>query len=354
MKKLVFAALAIGAMAACTKSAVQYEQTGEICLQPVAQKATKAAVDGTFYPADEEHEFNVWANWHAVTNEGTSSFGEPYINQGTFSARDLVVWGGKDPKYYWPTTGQLAFAGYSPAKAKDNAEFNYSFTDKTITIKGYTQDTDISQTNDLMWFDFDGNYYTNPGTTQANSVPVTFKHALSWLTFKFNLKESSTPRNWVVKNLTLKGIETIGDFNSANIDSNPKDAWTFAENAVPYEVTVYSQPNSQPKEISYNENPEALENTPNGVLIIPQACDWSNASLVVTYDLKKQGVKDNQGNETYLQDQKVTLDLSVGVDNNKWLPGKHYIYTIIFGANEILISPDVKDWTDEYVNIEVQ
>ena len=44
MKKLVFAALTIAAMAACTKSNVQYEQPGEIAFQPVAQKATKATI----------------------------------------------------------------------------------------------------------------------------------------------------------------------------------------------------------------------------------------------------------------------------------------------------------------------
>ena len=345
MKKLVFAALAIGAMAACTKSAVQYEQTGEICLQPVAQKATKAAVDGTVYPADEEHEFNVWAEWHADTNEGTSPFGELYINQGTFSARDLVVWGGKNPKYYWPTTGKLAFAGYSPASAKEGgATFDYVFKDKKFTVTNYVQSTDISATKDLMWFDFDGTYYTNPGTTQANSVPVTFQHALSWLTFKFNLKDKDTPKNWVVTNVTLKDIETKGSFDSIS----DGDKWTLSnENSFKNkDITVYD---IDKKEIEYSDTPEALENTPNGVLIIPQACDLSNASLVVKYDLKKQGVPD-----AYLQNQTVTLDLSVGTDEHNWLPGKHYIYTIIFGANEILISPTVTDWVDKNVEIEVQ
>ena len=71
MKKLVITALAIGAMASCTKSTVQYEQPGEISLQPVTQKATKAAIDGNDYP--EEGHFKVWALWTANAAESSAS-----------------------------------------------------------------------------------------------------------------------------------------------------------------------------------------------------------------------------------------------------------------------------------------
>ena len=63
MKKLLFAALAIAAMAACTKSNVEFDQTDEIAFQPVSQKATKAAVTGTAYPTASAYNFNVWAWW---------------------------------------------------------------------------------------------------------------------------------------------------------------------------------------------------------------------------------------------------------------------------------------------------
>ena len=119
MKKLVLAVLAIGAMAACTKSNVQYEQPGEISLQPVAQKATKAAVDGTNYPTGEAYNFNVWA-WWGDYNAGTElayfTVTTPFIAQGTFKHRNDNSWGGVTP-YYWPTKGSLVFAGYSPADA---------------------------------------------------------------------------------------------------------------------------------------------------------------------------------------------------------------------------------------------
>ena len=115
MKKLIIAALAIAAMAACTKSNVQLEQPGEIAFQPVAQKATKAAVTGTWYPTDSKYNFNVWAWWAEDGKNDVTDFKTVYINDQTFVARDNEKWGGEGKAYYWPTTGSLYFAGYSPA-----------------------------------------------------------------------------------------------------------------------------------------------------------------------------------------------------------------------------------------------
>ena len=91
MKKLIIAALAIAAMAACTKSNVQFDQPSEIAFQPVAQKATKAAVVGPQYPTRAEYNFNVWAWWgndNAVVTEDYSHFGNKYIDNKTFTHRD--------------------------------------------------------------------------------------------------------------------------------------------------------------------------------------------------------------------------------------------------------------------------
>ena len=361
MKKLVLAALAIGAMAACTKSSVQYEQTGEICLQPVAQKATKAAVDGTVYPTTES--FNVWAKWctesegKEITNPALVTY-TAYINEGTFANIGDKNWAGRPTPYYWPTTGYLVFAGYSPASAKpetptDGApEFQYDFPKQEFTVKNYVQSSDIALTNDLMWFDFDGNSYnmnikSTDGNTVNTGVPVVFKHALSWLTFKFNLENVNTPENWVVTNVKLTGIETKGNFTSKPTDSNPN--WT--DLITPAEVIVYSGTADSGASITYNsEDPITLENTvnKNGVVVIPQSCASNAANLVVTYNLKNTATND------YLRGQTVTLNLNVGTDGDTWLPGKHYIYTIVFGGNEILISPTVDNWETVTKDIEVQ
>lgn len=348
MKKLVLAALAIGAMAACTKSNVQYEQPGEISLQPVTQKATKAfygAIGETAYPKEEN--FKVWAWWgnaDPTSNVTYSDFETPYIAAAEFHFNEThQTWAGwdgvKHNPYYWPTTGSLVFAGYSPASANGSFSFPSGSTG-TFSAEGFKQDTDISKTVDLMWFNSDGTSYNmNPTSSEsAKGVPAKFQHALSWLTFKFNLKDASTPKNWVVTNVKLTGIATKGNFTTS-----PKLNWVLSneEAYLNEEMTVFTGE----KEISHSDNPVALENSPNGVVVIPQPCASAEAQLVVTYKLKKQGVGG------YLNEQNVSLNLNVG-DPNIWQPGKHYVYTITFGANEILISPTVATWEEKEITIE--
>ena len=316
MKKLVLAALAIGAMAACTKSNVQYEQPGEISLQPVTQKATKAAVTGPDYPTEEAYNFNVWAWWgkdkenkKIVDYRGYRT----YIEKGTFTHRGENVWGGS-PAYYWPTTGYLVFAGYSPFDATGTFDYNLKSIYPQLTISDYKQIEGV----DLMWFDVTD--YSYDQTTAQ--VPANFKHALSWLDFKMKLKDGS-PSNWVITKVELKDIHTEGN---ATIDKGSNPVWNT--NGVYSTLTLFS---SSPYTVGSVNHPVI------DALVIPQ----SVTSVHITYNLKGTG-------NNVLEDQTVTLPLTAGTtDDTTWNPGKHYVYTITFGANEIFISPTVATWGEE-------
>ena len=346
MKRFAIAALTIVSALACTKSNIQYEPTGEISLQPVAEKATKAAFSGTAY-GEGAPAFNVWA-WWADADHGTPLASlnvpnlEPYIANGEFVHRGGGSWGGSTP-YYWPTKGSLVFAGYSPSETFGGT---FSYEDKIFTIDNYVQSTDIANTVDLMWFDLTERSYNtndnkNAGGDDVNGVPVVFRHALSWLKFGFKLK-SDLPencQNWRITSVTLTGIADMADFNSK---SDP--AWT--EHSGNENVSIWSGTHVVTKTAHY---PESVE---DGVVVIPQTCADDAANLVITYDLKKHlgGATDE-----WLRAQTVTLPLGAGTDGNAWKPGKKYIYTIIFGENEIRIAPTVTEWADGgNVEIEVQ
>lgn len=379
MKRLVIAALAIAAIAACTKSNVQYEQPGEISLQPVAQKATKAAVDETVYPTDAAYNFNVWAWWgdyDAATALASFTTTTPYIANGTFVHRTETVnsWGGQTP-YYWPTKGSLVFAGYSPASAKvEGTEFNYYLTAQgtegqadyvapnTLLITNYIQPNTIADAKDLMWFDVTDKSYDQNGA-ENKGVPVQFKHALSWLTFKFNLKDDKTAARWTITDVKLVGIEDKATFTAVK---NGANTWTEAVKSgdskdeisvvtgVNYIVTYANGGTVLPGTDVVVEGTNARN---NAVLVIPQSCAPgtpavdetpavpADAELVITYNLK------TYVNDGVLEGQTVTLPLNgTQITDNKWVPGKHYIYTIKFGANEILIAPTVADWEDVTVD----
>lgn len=361
MKRLVIAALAIAAMAACTKSNVQYEQPGEISLQPVAQKATKAAVDGTYYPTETDYNFNVWA-WWADKNAGTAlaefTPTTDYISEGTFTARNNVSWGGVTP-YYWPTKGSLVFAGYSPASAKvegqDAPVFHYDLPTKTFRVSNYTQSNNIAATKDLMWFDATDVSYDQNGA-ENKGVPVQFKHALSWLTFKFNLLSAATAEMWTITDVRLTGIEDKATFTAVKGATPTWNALLKSDDDMDV-IDVYTE--STGYLVKYVDGGTVLPGTDvwtegtyvktNAVLVIPQSCAQAEASIVITYDMKTY-----VGNGV-LTGQTVELPLTgTQITDNMWEPGKHYIYTITFGANEILIAPTVEDWTDVPVEVPVQ
>ena len=340
MKKLMFAALAITAMAACTKSNVDYDQQNEIAFQPVSQKATKAAVVGTNYPIDDAYNFNVWAWWGEAGKTAINDFDIAYINDQTFENRDYVLWGGLGKAYYWPTTGSLYFAGYSPAsmQGKDGCEVSYDKDIKKLTVTNYKQSPDISNTVDFMWFHLTDQSYDR----STEYVPVKFHHALSWLSFRFNLEQPYTPTDWTVKSVKLTGIETKGTFTAkktGSADEQGDVAWKDWADA--QEVPVYWNDNGYPVTYVTNaydplaDDPSVLENTRNGVLVIPQSCAPADAKVVIEFlQVAPSGA---------IVPQTKTLDL--GKASDAWLPGKHYIYTITFGAEEILIAPTVVDWT---------
>ena len=345
MKKLVIAALAIGAMAACTKSNVQFEQPGEISFQPVAQKATKAgAVASTTYPKTSEYDFNVWAWWgdnNATIDETYSMFTSPYIAAGKFTYRTGNVWGGSTP-YYWPTTGSLVFAGYSPA-VNDGGTFNYILAEKKFTVTKYKQSSDPETTKDLMWFDVTSNSYNTrkqdgSAVTQVSvgeGVPVTFKHALSWLSFKLNVANNDLNKNWTVTSVTLNQIKTIGNCEATKSAAAVAVAtWNFVD--VIQEEKPMAVFNGS-KEVEYKTEPDVIDN--GGVVVIPQAC----TSVTITFTQKNY-----VGGST--PSQTITLPLNAGTDSDKWLSGKHYIYTIVFSADEILITPIVAEWVPEIVD----
>ena len=99
---------------------------------------------------------------------------------------------------------------------------------------------------------------------------------------------------------------------------------------------------------------EVLENVAKGTVVIPQTLG-EDASLTIVF---------SQVNPAggFTADQNLTFklkDCKVGTTAlDKWVNGKHYIYTLSFNIkgenetdnNEILIAPELEPWKDVTVN----
>lgn len=322
MKKFFFSILAVGAIVACTKSEVTYEGESEIAFAPVASVATKAnvmhAIDGTTYPIEET--FKVFAYWKndkvAGTDHSEFDGATEYIQGREFAkASDGTLWRGAAKPYYWPKTGSMVFACLSPYDAPVTSLAHDVVADKfSFTFNGTAK---TSETVDIMWTNTTNSYNEK---TAAAGVPVTFKHALSWITFKVKGDAVTSNGGFVINSLVMDQVYTGGVFTSDNTN------WTSQRNPAPIEVFTNS-----PRYL--NTDFAVLEDVPAGTLVVPQ-----NYLLNRNYSATLKFT--NTLGDTPI-DEVVTLDLGKG-----WEIGKHYTYYITFTAKEILIEPHMEDWIE--------
>ena len=332
MKKILIFAAAIAIMAACAKTQVVNEDSGEIGVSPVSYMSTKAgAVIGTDYPNNES--FNVFACHTSGENGETFLTGSgtltpalylddyKFVNDGT-----NTTWHG-NPAAYWPKTGSLYFAGYSPADiTKVSAKYDFNRNAPKLTITDFEQggyNNGTSSMHDLMWFDV-----TSTSANTGNPA-VAFKHALSYITFSLSCDESVNGI-YTVKKVTLRAIDGKGTFVSA-----PDPDWTLS--GITSDFGLYDDETGQ----AISDTPYKLDN----ILIIPQTA----TSVSVTY-LQKASASEGAG----VIENTETFELTGGDESSQnqgdWLMGKHYTYTLNFTVDpneEIKLTPSVdEEWTN--------
>lgn len=328
MKKLFLSILAVATLASCTKDESFYtEQDSEIKLAPVASMLTKAvpgAVDGTTYPADEN--FDVYAYWKnegagsSFTEDATKYLGDPAAGYGVeFVKKGDWFWGGTTP-YYWPKNGSLRFAAYSPADLAH--EVKHDLASDTYTVLGYTQPYNTANTFDFLLAPTSVSYTS---TTAVDDVDIVFEHALSWITLQAKAKDAVAADAFTVHEITINNVNTVADLTAAM----PEKTWSNW--ATPQSYVVNSN-----VDITIDETVQVLDKVANGTVVIPQA------TTTVTVKYTQNALEGTPA----LENQEITVPLLLDGNNTPWEPGKHYIYTLIFGLDEILITPAVADWED--------
>lgn len=429
------AAIVMLAAASCTPGLTVYDGNDtEIGILPVANPSVKSipgAMDGTAYNRYET--FGVFA-WHKLTeksqswtdfaNAGNAGDLVTYIGGEPFAKpADGVYWAGgyndlnisisrdvrvlttdisirdntHQPKY-WPKTGYLAFAGYSPyymldiAKNSDGdlvydndnpldglCEISY-VTDPVnpyLKIEGFTQgDFDwgfndhwaTNETCDLMWFDADENYTSNlgHGGSTAEAVNVTFHHACAWLDFHLRAENETSDMKFVILKATLSDMYWSGDFVSDN--GSGQAEWTLDENSLKDELILYYNMGKKKADredkfnfITYDDYFRI-----DGMMILPQPVEKNGKTTTLTIyykqltsDTEYRPIEDfgeDENPDDYLFSgspltEVFTCEIPAG--NGKWEMGKHYVYDIVFGLNEIKIRPSMTEWTEQTGSVTV-
>lgn len=340
MKKIFFSLVALAALAACSKSEVEYTDQVEIGFAPVAHNVTKSVAglptnDGYDKTFPTSQDLFIYANAQEQNAAGAlvaGSFPDVYFKKAQFEWRgDSNIYDGT-PAQYWPNVKSLIFAGYSEACNSASLTPVMDFNANELTIAGYVQDNGASYTdpgkNDLMWFPWDKASYTR----RSNAVGVTLKHACSWITVKV-IGDATTGNNYKLQNLTINDL-----FHEGKAVCGETKA-TWSEYYQKYSEILYDK--AAGEEFPKTGDAKVFENVANNFVVIPQ----TPTTLDVTYSYYAQ-----EGADLITETVK-NLPLAVGEgDANVWESGKHYIYTIQVTATEILVAPEVTGWEDQIVN----
>ena len=350
MKKIFFSLVALAALAACSKSEIAYEQTGEIAFSPVAKSVTKSvaglsdagAFDGIFPTTIDLY---VFANAGEAGSD-PAAHGEPYFRNAQFewftttekpNATNTAADGGAyagNPTRYWPNVKTLVFAGYSDACGLSKTTPTMDFENNVLSISAYTQNNTTytaEGTNDLMWFS-----RTNAYSKQTSEIVTNMKHACSWITV--NVKgDDVTKSNWTLNSLIVKNIA-----HTANVQCRETSAtWDN------YDPASHSDEDYYNAQTTTTFNPaqgttftdqyvEYHEGTANNFIVIPQ----TPTTLEVTYSYN------SDTDIVFSETKSISLDYDGVADANAaWQSGVHYIYNLTITATEILIDPVVVEWT---------
>ena len=357
MKKYILPILGLAALVACSKTEPVYEETGEIRFAPVTSLATKAnvmsAIDGSTYPDGEWFKVTAyWANEDAGSDFASANEIVTYFSNKTFK-KGASYWAGETAAY-WPKSGSLRFACYSPY---DVAKVSHVLATDTYTITDYEQSNDTKKTVDLMVAPTPNSYDAKTG---AKNVPVTFEHALSWISFQV-VSDATAAGYFKVKKMGVNDVNTKGTLTAimAGTKSKTWELSTSTEEINP-NVKAYDVYNGEgvvattTSGVDSEGKPAYIEDKTGGTLVIPQP----TTSVTITFDQKAE---DN----AVLEDQVITLPLTVikEIMNDDeavaveadWEPGKHYIYTIKFAWDDddkILINPSVEKWDVVRANVD--
>ena len=343
MKKIFISLLAVAAIAACTKSEVQYDEPSAISFAPVAQNLTKTVVtDGTF-PTDQD--LYVFANASA----DNTNWSEAYFRNALFvydsSLGETTPPAGAykgSPERYWPNVKSLKFAGYSeacntPALSSSAKVPTMDFTNNELKIFGYIQDNTATGlgNNDLMWFPMTTQY-----TKQSKEVPVTMKHACSWITIQVagDNTTGAAGTTWKVTELKINGLTTKGDVTCGNASAT----WDFTQTEDQYKDKTEPIFNGDKTlTTSYVKCETIADNT----IVLPQA----PTSIDVTYSYVSQKGNttddDTTNNDDIVITETANVPLTLGNGTN-WVSGTHYTYNIKITSTQILIDPKVEVWAE--------
>lgn len=312
MKKiLLWGAIVTLATISCTQTDSLDESSQKpISFDTSVGKPSRAIISGTTYPTSET--FGVTAFYKPASGTYDYTNGKYFSNlQIGYSGS---AWKSTGDVYYWPPTGTLKFAAYSPY---NSATYSYNATNGS-QFTSFSQNTNVSTPIDLM-------YAESAADLTSGAVALSFKHALTQL--YFTIQTAQKGFTFQIKELSLTTLYNTGSFASLNTP-----AWTTSgTNDAAF--TVYSDATGVP--VVATGSPYEF---PNRLAVIPQSA--VGVKIHLKFDLLVLGSV-NEADQT----KDVVL-------SGTWAPNQRVKYAITIsrsGLTEITYTPTVTDWSADTV-----
>lgn len=359
-KSLIIAAMAVFAMASCSKDQVVDVQKNEISYSVVTDNATKA--EAVYCANNLMSSFTVYAQ----TNAGAA-----YIMGDVVESTDGSTWTNKSGSTrYWPEIGTLDFY------AIVNGEMAFTPSTETTAevgkIASFTPATEVAKQVDLL-------YAVDVDKAKAGAQAVlNFRHALSQIEFQAknmnknlyveitNVKVGNVYKtgSYVLPNAATT-VKFVDHTQATNVTDLTRGAWTFGEDKESYTVGVTTNgsgllntstavaavPYNESAVVALTTSTDASDDTRDfgkSMLLLPtvniadadglEAWDGTKETLenggayigveCTFYNVATSGADPAADNITEIQSTWAYLPVNI-----KWEEGKKYIYTFIFTTN---------------------
>lgn len=346
MKRFFLAALAIAAIASCTKNEVnEVTANDQITFQTVVGPNTKALIDGPTYETTDPA-FGTVAYYNATGSTFPTS-AALYIPESMVSYSS-PYWSTATP-YYWPKNGSLTFFSYSPYTALESSMACNENTGLTLT----NWDVHTNPAVDVMVADVKTGQTANGSNGAYEGVPTIFRHKLSQIvdvTFKTDKNYndgnpfSAGEKQFFINYVKINNLEQTGTYTSGNnVDNTHLGTWALpATPAYDHSYDWFDETTSCDTEF---KSIATSANTMPYLLVMPQtyvnftapqtAADVSNVEIqytIRTYtdavhysdDVVKAYVSMHDifstSSNALAMNKKVTINFTIGVNQIYWAP----------------------------------
>lgn len=338
-KHLVLGALAVLALAACTKSeVVELNKGNEISLTAVTGKNLTKAADGYCNSAMPDN-FAVWA----------ATDGKKYFEAQTYTRDGSTNTYKSANARYWPTTDVDFFAAKNYGASATLTE-----TDPTsLAVANYTVTTTVADQKDFI-------YAVKKGAKKADgAAPLNFRHALSQI--EFQAMNSNSNIYVEVTGVAVKQVYSKGNFSvnvattnnfvdhtlgAADTDNRSgRCSWAGQGDKADYAITFDAVALKSVATSLSVKDPDGKEYNANTMYLIPQTVPdlWAlptppttptpvpatgKAYFEITAKIwNVAGAAVDKVNDVVLHDGKIAVPFP---NTTTWEDGLRYVYTFNF------------------------